>query len=77
MSNYYLCDICKNKRQLWPWANEVDCEAGIDTAKVMFDYHGKGGKRYDEPHDVCKHYEPRQFGNDIDQIIYDELREDQ
>jgi len=27
--------------------------------KVMHDHHGKGGKRYDKPKDVCEHYEPR------------------
>jgi len=25
----------------------------------MVDYHGKGGKRYDEPTDVCEYYERR------------------
>lgn len=59
MSNYYLCSYCDNCKQLWSWAKEVDCKAGHDTAKVMYDYHGVGGKRYDEPTDVCKDYEPR------------------
>jgi hypothetical protein len=57
MSSFYLCDYCDNCKQLWVWANEVDCKAGHDTAKVMYDHHGRDGKRYDEPTDVCKDYE--------------------
>ena len=56
MSSYYLCELCDNCRQMWAWANEVDCKANHDTAKVMVDYHGKNGKRYDKPLDVCGDY---------------------
>ena len=60
ISNYFLCDTCGNCKQLWEWAHEVDCKAGHDTAKVMFDHHGKGGRRYDEPTDVCEHFKPKE-----------------
>lgn len=30
--------------------------------KVMYDHHRVGGKRYDEPIDVCEHYERRRDG---------------
>ena len=59
ISNYYLCELCENERQMWSWANEVDCKKGHDTPKVMFDHHGKGGKRYDNPTDVCADYRVR------------------
>lgn len=62
ISNYYLCAHCDNCKQLWTWAKEVDCKAGHDTAKVMVDHNGVGGKRYDEPTDVCKDYESRRYG---------------
>ena len=52
MSNFYLCDYCDNCKQLWAWANEVDCKAGHDTAKVMHD-------GIEKPTDVCKDYEPK------------------
>ena len=60
ISNFYLCATCAKCKQLWVWANEVDCDAGYVTAKRMFDHHGNDGKRYDEPKDVCEDYEPRE-----------------
>ena len=55
MSNFYLCDYCDNCKQLWVWANEVDCKAGHDTAKVMHD-------GIEKSTDVCEHYERREGG---------------
>lgn len=60
MSNYYLCDLCAKRIQLWEWANEVDCEDELKTAKTMYDHHGQGGRRYDEPTDVCPDYERKE-----------------
>lgn len=63
MSNYYLCDYCGNKAgdSLFR-ANAVKCWKHPDNVpkKVMYDHHGKDGKRYDEPTDVCEEYEPRE-----------------
>ena len=59
MSNFYLCDYCRKK--IKDFGTDVLCQHTWPCApkKVMFDHHGKGGKRYDEPTDVCEHYESR------------------
>lgn len=61
MSNFYLCDFCRHQNvkgvnHKWTWS----CDAGEVEPKVMLDYHGRGGKRYDEPTDVCDKYEPKE-----------------
>jgi len=57
MSNFFLCDTCRNYRRI---EREYDCDgwcvAGGKPNEVMYDYHGVGGRRYDEPTDVCEHY---------------------
>ena len=63
MSNYFLCDQCERKLADAP-NHTVFCIAKycgtIPVPKlVMFDHHGKGGKRYDDPTDVCEHVRPR------------------
>ena len=61
MSNYYLCDVCARKMD-GDHVNTCICVPSFPREhrkKVMFDHHGKGGKRYDEPRDVCRDFEPR------------------
>lgn len=61
ISNYYLCDYCKyqhDRNTDYEWTEL--CNVGETEPKVMYDHHGKGGKRYDEPRDVCEHFEERQ-----------------
>ena len=68
MSNFYLCDRCKHyDGQSVVAGTHGYCKAGCDgygsnlrRKKVMYDYHGKGGKRYDEPLDVCPDFERRE-----------------
>lgn len=66
MSNYYLCDLCEHWIRWRPNYTGLDgrCdkteESGVLFAKrVMFDYHGKDGKRYDAPTDVCWQFKAR------------------
>ena len=57
MSDYYLCDYCDNqhaKGNTYEWTEM--CDVGEIEPKVMHDHHGKDGKRYDEPTQVCEHY---------------------
>ena len=57
MSDFFLCDYCDNqhtKGNAYEW--QEMCDAGEIEPKVMHDYHGKSGKRYDEPTQVCEHY---------------------
>lgn len=60
MSDYYLCYECENFR---PIERQFDCDgwcvAGGKPMKVMHDHHGRGGRRYDEPKDVCEYYVTR------------------
>lgn len=60
MSDYYLCDYCDNqhvKENTYEW--EEMCDAGEIEPKVMHDHHGMGGRRYDEPMQVCEYYKPK------------------
>ena len=67
ISNFYLCDYCKHYDGQSVVAGgygycDVGCNgrgSNLKRKKVMYDYHGKDGKRYDEPTDVCEHYESR------------------
>lgn len=62
MSNYYLCARCEHNPEA-PWVGgTVDCKKlGKTGAKVMVDHGHAGGRRpYDEPLDVCSHYERRE-----------------
>lgn len=61
MSHFYLCDHCDNMDSLVMFLDEhIQCaELGVVKKRVMFDYHGKGGKRYDEPTDVCPVFKGR------------------
>ena len=64
ISNFFLCDYCDNNA-MDVWIDTCHCRAkGMKHVpkKAMLDYHGVGGKRYDEPTDVCKDYEPRKDG---------------
>lgn len=64
MSNFYLCDAYANK-SIDVWLDTCHCRAyGMEHVpkRAMYDYHGKDGKRYDEPKEVCEHYEPRSDG---------------
>ena len=65
MSNFHLCDRCMRRSTIWRGDHEVsalcycvDDDGGRDIVKkrVMFDYHGKGGRRYDDSLDVCKDF---------------------
>lgn len=59
ISNFFLCDLCKNKLYDMPdW--RVLCKRGwVEQKKVMVDYgHIRGHMHpYDEPLQVCKNYE--------------------
>ena len=60
ISNFFLCHYCANqhtKGNQYEWTEM--CDAGEIEPKVMYDHHGVGGKRYDEPTDVCDHYEQK------------------
>ena len=61
MSNFILCNYCKHQHnQFIDYTREDEmCNAGEMEPKVMYDYHGKGGRRYDEPTDVCEKFERR------------------
>lgn len=59
MSNYFLCAHCDNCVELHELDRAVCCKRWHLNAKIMFDHHGKDGKRYDEPRDVCIDFEPR------------------
>ena len=67
MSNYYLCDHCSHYAgQSVVAGNYGYCDAGCNgygsnlrKKRVMYDHHGRDGKRYDEPTDVCIDYEGR------------------
>ena len=60
MSNYFLCDACDGKVADAPhhtvFCSALYCGAIAVPKCVMFDHHGRGGKRYDDPTDVCRHY---------------------
>jgi hypothetical protein len=61
MSCYYLCDYCDNEA-MDVWLETCFCRARDMehvAKKVMLDHHGKDGKRYEEPTDVCEHYVAR------------------
>ncbi len=65
MSNFYLCDCCRhwlkwrpNHTGLEGRCTVTEESGSLFRKKVMYDYHGAGGKRYDRPTDVCKYYEP-------------------
>lgn len=63
MSNYYLCPHCAHyDGQSVVAGGYVYCTAGCNGYKlrqtrVMYDHHGRDGKRYDEPTDVCADFE--------------------
>ena len=69
MSDYYLCDYCMGNLSDPIWnmpefqslpIGECECDwHGHIEKKIMHDHHGRGGKRYDEPKDVCEHYVAR------------------
>ena len=65
MSNYYLCPYCAHDSKRTRLVNGIACPSwrcvmGETEPRVMVDHHGIGGRRYDEPKDVCKHYEPKE-----------------
>lgn len=64
MSSFYLCDYCAKKMPAPSIGNLFYCKRGegiyLTELKVMHDHHGVDGKRYDEPKDICEHYEPRE-----------------
>ena len=61
MSNYYLCNYCAYDHwERTKTFHEWSCRKGNPERKVMVDYHGKGGKRYDEPTEVCADFRPRE-----------------
>lgn len=59
MSNYFLCDQCAVRHELYALTGDVDCWEYDHTiaAKVMYD-HG-GSQPYDVPYDVCEAFKPR------------------
>jgi hypothetical protein len=61
MSSYYLCDRCRLK--IKDIGTYVLCEHTwpCEPKKVMVD-HGHAGGRcpYDDPKDVCEHFEPKE-----------------
>ena len=59
MSDFYLCDICRRKVRdeggtvtLCP---RILARGGVKVP--MVDHHGMGGRRYDDPGDVCQGFE--------------------
>lgn len=62
MSNYYLCDCCESKVIDYVFDSCLCRAHGMERMRkrVMVDYHGKGGKRYDEPTDVCADFKRRE-----------------
>ena len=63
MSSYYLCDYCKHWRKWRPNYTGLEGRCTITEKsgslfckQVMHDHHGRDGKRYDEPTQVCEHY---------------------
>lgn len=67
MSNYYLCDTCGKKfaadvqTALCPFCQCVPYPT-VHPKRVVYDHHGFGGKRLDEPLDVCKEFEGMRHG---------------
>ena len=62
MSDFYLCDTCAKKLD-GDHLNTCICIASFPhehRKHVMHDHNGKGGKRYDEPTDVCQSYRPKE-----------------
>lgn len=65
MSNFYLCDMCEKKFSVDDQSAVISpycqCEVYKDVhpKHVMFDHHGFGGKRYDDPLEVCEHFAKR------------------
>ena len=69
MSSYYLCDYCMGNLSDPIWGmpkfqslpiGECECDwQGHAEKKVMHDHHGRDGKRYDKPTQVCEHYVAR------------------
>ena len=60
MSNYYLCDRCR--QAIKDFGDQVLCAPywPITDKCVMFDYHGEGGRRYDDPTVICPNFKPRE-----------------
>lgn len=69
MSNYYLCDRCAREYPAYIDGDEIpdmcycafrgETNARLRQKRVMYDHHGRDGKRYDEPLDVCADFKRR------------------
>lgn len=60
MSSFWLCDLCDQPHWLTEEGHFI-CEGNpfAFERRAMVDRHGRGGKRYDEPEDVCHGFRER------------------
>jgi len=62
MSNFSLCDTCAHKRHRLTPTTCMCRVLGETAVKVMQDYDGEGGVRYDKVARVCGPYVARKDG---------------